>query len=332
MSIESELIKLNNYIKTTYTAIDDKGGTIPSHKNMANLPDAVASIQGGGGIGIPREVSSQGVFQKPTESFTYALPNNATDIGVATLYYSFSSCSGITSFSAPNLTSITNGAQCFSNMCTGCQNLSSISFPMLASLGVSTNRNNSSNAFASAFNGCTSLTSVSFPELSIIYATNGFANAFQSCTSLTSVSFAKLTQVGNHNSSQSIFRQAFMDCSSLTSISFDKLEKVQGATMFEQAFGRCGATSVSFPKLSNIASASKCFSNAFYQSPNLRSLSFPAFTTTSFGNYTNAFNNMLSGCTNVVVHFPSSIQTTISGWSDVTNGFGGTNTSVLYDL
>lgn len=49
MSIESELLKLNNYIKTTYTAIGDKGGTIPANKNMANLPDAIASIQGGGG-------------------------------------------------------------------------------------------------------------------------------------------------------------------------------------------------------------------------------------------------------------------------------------------
>lgn len=307
------------------------GGT--AGMTPSEMPAQIASIpSGGGGVGIPREVSSQGVFQKPAESFTYALPSNASDIGAMALYYAFSSSNGITSFSAPNLTSITNGTQCFGNMCMGCQNLSSISFPMLSSVGSSTNRNNSSSAFANAFNTCASLTSVSFPELSIIYATTSFSNAFQSCSSLTSVSFPKLTQVGNHNSSQSIFRQAFMDCSSLTSISFDKLEKVQGATMFDQAFGRCGATSISFPKLSNIASASKCFSNAFYQSPNLQSLSFPALTTTSFGNYTNAFDNMLSGCSNVVVHFPAAIQSTIGSWSDVTSGFGGTNTTVLFDL
>jgi len=41
---------------------------------------------------------------------------------------------------------------------------------------------------------------------------------------------------------------------------------------------------------------------------------------------------MLSGCSNVTVHFPSNLQSVIGSWYDVQNGFGGTNTTVLFDL
>jgi hypothetical protein len=64
----------------------------------------------------------------------------------------------------------------------------------------------------------------------------------------------------------------------------------------------------------------------------LTSLSFPALTSTSFGRYTNQFNGMLSGVTGCTVHFPSNLQSVIGSWSDVTAGFGGTNTTVLWDL
>ena len=49
MSIASELQTLNDKILDAYDAVSDKGGTIPSAKNMANLATAIASISGGGG-------------------------------------------------------------------------------------------------------------------------------------------------------------------------------------------------------------------------------------------------------------------------------------------
>ena len=49
MSIASELTALNGYILGAYDEIDDKGGTVPANKNMANLATAIASISGGGG-------------------------------------------------------------------------------------------------------------------------------------------------------------------------------------------------------------------------------------------------------------------------------------------
>ena len=91
-----------------------------------------------------------------------------------------------------------------------------------------------------------------------------------------------------------------------------------------------GETTASFPKLNNIK-ASNAFQYAFYGT-RLTTLSFPALTSDSFTGFTNQFNNMLYGVNGCTVHFPSSIQSTIGSWSDVTNGFGGTNTTVLFDL
>lgn len=50
MSIASELSALNGYILGAYDEINDKGGTVPANKNMANLASAIASISSGGGI------------------------------------------------------------------------------------------------------------------------------------------------------------------------------------------------------------------------------------------------------------------------------------------
>ena len=41
---------------------------------------------------------------------------------------------------------------------------------------------------------------------------------------------------------------------------------------------------------------------------------------------------MLRGVTGCTVHFPSNIQSVIGSWASVTGGFGGTNTTVLFDL
>lgn len=51
MSIASELSALNGYILGAYDEVSDKGGTVPTNKNMANLASAIASISGGGGGG-----------------------------------------------------------------------------------------------------------------------------------------------------------------------------------------------------------------------------------------------------------------------------------------
>ena len=154
--------------------------------DVTNYASANVNVPSGGGdVGIPREVSSTGVYQMPTQSFTFKLPSNATDIGAYAMYYAFRSCTGLTSVDLSSLTTI-----------------------------------NGSNAMHNAFSGCTGLTNISFPAL----------------------------------------------------------------------------------------------------------------TSTGFGSYTNQFNNMLQGVTGCTVHFPRNLQSVIGSWSDVTKGFGGKNTTVLFDL
>ena len=58
MSIASELTALNGYILGAYDEINEKGGAVPTNKNMANLASAIASIESGGG----GEVDISGLF------------------------------------------------------------------------------------------------------------------------------------------------------------------------------------------------------------------------------------------------------------------------------
>ena len=49
MTIASEITRINNNIANTYTALSDKGATMPATQNSANLANTVASIPAGGG-------------------------------------------------------------------------------------------------------------------------------------------------------------------------------------------------------------------------------------------------------------------------------------------
>lgn len=101
------------------------------------------------------------------------------------------------------------------------------------------------------------------------------------------------------------FSYCFAECSNLESdIEFSSLERV-GQYMFQYAFSLTKMKSVSFPAL--------------------RSDSFAHDNGT-------AFNSMLNGVNGCTVHFPSNIQSVIGNWGSVLNGFGGTNTTVLFDL
>ena len=152
----------------------------------------------------------------------------------------------------------------------------------------------------SAFSGfCleSGLESASFLNLSTVGGSYVFYNAFR-YTNITDNPFPKLSSVGGSYE----FSGAFSGCRNIVSWTFDYLESISGYYNFVNAWAGCS---------------------------NLQSLSFPALKTVAFSG---AFNNMLSNCSNVTVHFPSNLQSVIGSWADVLNGFGGTNTTVLFDL
>ena len=292
MSISTELTALNNYIKSAYTAVDTKGGTVPQNKNMNNLSTAISSIPAGGGVGLPREVSAQGVYSMPTTSFTFSLPAGTTDIAEYCMYYAFRDCRGLTSVDMSSLTSLNNTYSLYW-----------------------------------AFASCANLTSVNLSGLTTINGVSAMQSAFISCTGLTSIDLSSVTTINGNNA----LSGAFTSCQHLASINFNSLSLINGSGAFSSAFQNTAITSMSFPSLSLIP-ANRALGTAFSNCGNLRSVSFPALTTNSFGDVANQFNRMLTYCSNVTVHFPASIQSTIGSWSDVTSGFGGTNTTVLFDL
>ena len=96
-------------------------------------------------------------------------------------------------------------------------------------------------------------------------------------------------------------------------------------------FNCLSLTSVDLSSLTTI-SGDRSLYYAFYDCTSLTELLFPALTSNSFGSYKNQFNYMLSSVTGCTVHFPSNLESVIGSWSDVKSGFGGTNTTVLFDL
>ena len=110
------------------------------------------------------------------------------------------------------------------------------------------------------------------------------------------------------------------------------MQAITGSSGMDYTFhGLTSLTSVTFPSLVTLT-GNKAMQRCFQYCTSLTSISFPALTSTSFGSYTNQFNTMLNGVTGCTVHFPSNLQSVIGSWSDVTAGFGGTNTTISYDL
>ena len=154
------------------------------------------------------------------------------------------------------------------------------------------------------------------------------AYAFYGCTSLTSVDLSSLTTVSGFSAMYAAFR----DCTGLTSVDLSNLTTVSGPYAMQYAFNGCTSlTSVDLSSLTTVRSNQAMY-HAFDGCTSLTTLSFPALTSTSFGSNTNQFDNMLSSVTGCTVHFPSNLQSVIGSWSSVTSGFGGTNTTVLFDL
>ena len=358
---------VDGYSPITVDAVDntiDSNIVASNIKSGVNILGVTGTYGGGGsnskyGVEIDNllgDIDNQGKLLSPgwlsSSSFSASF-NGVTEISGYALQYKFSHTK-CTSLSFPDLLYL-NYEYALDNVCSY-STVVSISMPELLEI-------NASYAMPSAFAG-TALTNVSlpkltqvysslghcldrcfgnintsltasFPELTLLFGTSCAANLFY-FTDLSNQSVAimpKLTEaVGN-----SVLNQAFHT----TNISVNPIpnvETIAGLQAMYAAFYGASFSSFSFEKLSSLitsrvgVSLGSTLRNCFQNCTNLTTLSFPALTSQSFGDKTNHFNSMLSGCSNVTVHFPSNLQSVIGSWSDVTNGFGGTNTTVLFDL
>lgn len=174
--------------------------------------------------------------------------------------------------------------------------------------------------------------SVSFPNLTAITGDYSCEYMFWACYGLVSALFPELVTI----SGQSACNYMFRVCSGLTSVSLPKLKTISGQNSCSYMFNGCESlTTVSLTALDTITGTS-CCSYMFQSCTGLTDVYFPAVKTTSFGNKTNQFSNLLNGTGSGVthtLHFPSNLSTKVSGLSGYPN-FGGTSgsVSVLFDL
>lgn len=165
------------------------------------------------------------------------------------------------------------------------------------------------------FWGCTGITADGLTGV-VDVLDHALQGTFRGCTGLTSADVSTIT----YNNSYGMY-ETFKGCTNLTgNISFDSLYGLYGHEAFGFTFANTAITSVSFPALVEI------YPDDSYQ-PDPEG--DPEYFDESG---CSMFNNMLLGCSNVTVHFPSNFEERLGGWSSVQSGFGGTNTTVLFDL
>lgn len=299
MTIASEIIRIKNNIASAYTACSNQGATMPTTQNSANLANCIGSISGSGTypVGIPRGVDNNGVYGYPTTPFAFALPPTATSVASGMLMNAFKDCTTITSVDLSSLTEV-SGTESMESFCEGCINLTSVDLSNLTTVS-------GSGAMDRAFYG-TNLTGAL--DLSSLQTLSGasFTNTFGNCPNISSIDLSSLASLSAGVSMNGTFSLSTNPTTTLplTSVTFTSLATVSGTAPMRNIFQRRDGLEIFFP----------------------------AFNSNTFGVMTTYLDNIVASAVGCTVHFPSNMQAVIGSWSSVQNGFGGTNTTVLWDL
>lgn len=179
-----------------------------------------------------------------------------------------------------------------------------------------------------AYYGNTAISGVvSMPSLKRITGYQALLSTFRNCSGITGVDMPLLEACGGANTTMG---SAFYG-SNVATANMPRLTVIANNGAMSGTFWYSKITSFDFYSLKECKTGSTLMLNCF-SSTNIQRVSFHALTADSFGTRTDQFVSMLSGATGCTVHFPSNIQNTIGSWTSVTGGFGGTNTTVLFDL
>lgn len=318
MSIASEITRITDNVANAYTAASAKGATMPVTQNSDNLASTISTISSGGvdtKAWIPRNIDANGKVLMPT---TVIDLGGATDLAPYVFYRANYENSRLTvnGVNFSSLTKISGQYACYEtfrscSFMTGKVNLSSLT--------------EISGIYACQymFYGCSGLTSADLGNLWRVGEIYGCYGMFQNCSNITTVDISKLTQINNNYGCAYMFSS----CSALTSIDVSSLTNIYGESGCIEMFAGTGLQSVTFTNLEFVTSSG--LSRAFANCQSLTSLYFPKLVTLS-GTY--CMTGMLSGVTGCTVHFLKSKEQEFSTFDYVAAGFGGTNTTVLFDL
>lgn len=182
-------------------------------------------------------------------------------------------------------------------------------------------------AFYHALDNSSSITSADLSSLTKISGSSGASYMFGACHNLTSVDLSSLTEISGSSGAYYIFSE----CYSLTSADLSSLTEISGSNGAAYMFKNCSSlTSVDLSSLTKI-SVNNAVKSMFQGCTSLKELRFPALTADSFGSITNQFSGLLISVTGCTLHFPAATQAKIETLTGYPN-FGGTNTTVLFDL
>lgn len=173
-----------------------------------------------------------------------------------------------------------------------------------------------------AFYQCTSLTSVDLSSLDNITGESACYYMFYGCTGITSINLSSLTTISGSNACQYMF----YGCTGITNVDLSSLTEINAKSACNGMFYGCtGITSVDLSALTTVGGQTAC-SYMFRGCTSLKRLLFPSLNTVSG----DPFSSMLTGCSDVLVVFPAELESTITSLSSYNNGFGGTNTKILF--
>lgn len=343
MTIVDEIQRIKNNISNAYDICEQKGATIPDPRNSENLASCIVSITSGGDgntFGIPLEIDSDGNLSRPSDyTWTSDAAKTISEDALRRIFYcstslksvdlplvetikrhglanAFENCTSLQNVNTPNLKTIEQNGMEYSFLY--CSSLKEVSFPELTTVG--------DNGMALMCENCRGLTSVNFPKLEEVQGAYGLSGAFSGCSSLPTINFPNLTEVQSYG-----LQAAFSGCSSLSTVNLPELVTVYSYGLYNTFYNCRSITDIAFPKLTTLHG--KALLYTFRYCTNLKHIYFNGLTEETFSSTTtDMFNNMLSDVTGCTVHFPANLSTILSSYSDVINGFGGTDTTVVFDI
>lgn len=158
------------------------------------------------------------------------------------------------------------------------------------------------------------------------YGWGNYANNLKVQRTNIAIDFGKIKKIGS--GSDYAFAQAFYEsvfCEGSTDIEFNYLEEIT-ASSFGACFADSNITSIKFHKLNKIGNGA--FEDIIMNCSNV-DIYFYAVNSESFN--TTAFRYICEYAENTTLHFPSNVSEVVPTLGGYPN-FGGTNTTILYDL
>jgi hypothetical protein len=170
------------------------------------------------------------------------------------------------------------------------------------------------------------------PSNTVFLGDYALAYAFYKSTGLTSADLSSLKRLGHEGPTQVNIDGNTIGTYYITP-QYELYHAFEGCTRL-MSVNLSGLEGIYYDPLSEIDLHSlEC---AFKDCTSLSTLSFNSLKQVGAKdleeNEITGMTNMLQGVTGCTVHFPSNLQSAIGSYEDVANGFGGTNTTVLFDL